>query len=59
MPKSARLLPAGESDRSRVAELSAVKSLQVRLDQIISELDKAKQPLAAAYAQMARDVLRD
>lgn len=58
MSKSARLPSAGKPDLGRVDETPSLKLLQDQLDRIISGLDQAKQPLAAAYAQMALDVLR-
>lgn len=48
----------GEAELARVAEMPSMKLLQGELDRVINRLDKAKQPLAAAYAQMALDVLR-
>lgn len=58
MPKSVRLSSAGEPALDRVAEMPSLKLLQGQLARIISGLDKAKQPLAAVYAQMALDMLR-
>lgn len=58
MSKSARLSPVGDPELDRVAELSIDKALRDQLARIIAELDKAKQPVSAAYAQMALDVLR-
>lgn len=58
MSKSARMPSVGEAELARVAEMPSMKLLQGELDRVINRLDKAKQPLAAAYAQMALDVLR-
>lgn len=58
MSKAARSTLASGALKTRVAELTPKHTLEARLLEIIADLDAAQQAVAAAYAQMALDLIR-
>ena len=59
MSKAARSNLANGKLKERVADLADKRTLEQRLAEIVNELDKAQQAVAAAYAQMALDMVQD
>ena len=57
MSKAPRSNVASGKREERVAELAPKQCLKTRLKEIITELDGAQRGLAAAYAQMALDMM--
>lgn len=58
MSKVARPTLVSGERKERVAEVATLQTLEKRLMEIISDLDAAHQSVAAAYTQMALDMVK-
>jgi hypothetical protein len=58
MSKASSAPKLGSASQVRVAELDPKQAVACRLNRIIIELERLNEDVAAAYAQMALDMIR-